>query len=111
MTDGNSGGLIDSLVNRFFQVRYLQGYEQFRLLVTNPGAHCCVEIQPVTGLHFITSYGKKKIVLSNNQMICTKERRTKMLITPPRLPSCNITSTEGYESSTGFHYSLHFNCH
>lgn len=40
MTDGNSGGLVDSLVNRFFQVRYLQGYEQFRLLVTNPGAHC-----------------------------------------------------------------------
>ena len=37
MTDGNSGGLVDSFVNRFFQVRYLQGYEQFRLLVTNPG--------------------------------------------------------------------------
>ena len=27
MTDGNGWGLVDSLVNRFLQVRYLHGYE------------------------------------------------------------------------------------
>lgn len=59
MTDGNSGGLVDSLVNRFFQVRYLQGYEQFRLLITNPGH--IVELRFNQSLGYISSLvmGKK----------------------------------------------------